>query len=222
MTGVKRPTYQAHSASSSGDQLVSWIVRGGLVLIVGVTAWWSYKSGMIKNLMSSPTQQPVVKTAEPVVGSAEPASKALFKVTMSSRPIGARIFFDCEEQPQPTPFMFEMEGNKLVHVSLKKEGYYPYAIDFTPIKNAQSMEADMQPLNRASYVSIRLINGGGNPVVEINGQRVCGNQVDLYPIPAGLPVQIRVRNPFTGAMAEQTVTLQADQKKVIELILGMN
>lgn len=220
MTAIKRPTYQA-SVANSGDPLTPWLVRGGLLLIVVVGGWWTYKSGLLRSF-TNPAPKVVTRSAEPIEGSAEPASKAQFKVTISSRPIGARISFECEQQPQPTPYMFELEGNKPVHVSLQKEGYYPYEIDFTPVKNAQSLEADMQPLNRASYVTVRLINGGGNPLVEINGKKVCSNNLDLYPIPAGLPVQIRARNPFTGAMAEQTVTLQADQKKAIELILGAN
>ena len=78
----------------------------------------------------------------------------------------------------------------------------------------------MQPLGRAAYISVRVINGGSNPVVEINGRRIGDRNVQVYPIPAEVPVQIRARNAFTGAMAETSVQLGADQKKSIELILG--
>lgn len=211
---------------SQGPDVVGWIVKSAVTVIFAIGGWWTWKNGTFSGMVGGPTGKKIAPIAassdRPLEsGSMETASKVNFQVTISSDPPGARIFFDCDDQQAFSPKIFNLEGNKPVHVTLRRDGYYPYEIDFTPIKDAQSLRALLQPLGRAAYVSINVINGGTDPVLEVNGRRICGNSTDIYPIPAGVPVQIRARNGFTGAMAETTVTLEAEQKKSVELILGV-
>lgn len=153
----------------------------------------------------------------------ETASSANYQVTVSSNPPGARIYLNGIDQNFFTPRIMNFEGQRPFHVTLKKDGFYYYEIDFTAVRDAQPLQANLQPLGQhAAYLSFHLIGGGTDPVVEINGHRVGDPApIEKYPIPARVPVQIRARNAFTGAMAETTVTLQPDEwKKNLELVLG--
>lgn len=219
MTPRPQPVFQ-----TQGPDIVGWIVKGGVTMIFVVGGWWSWKNGVIKDLLNAGKgAAPAIakdETKPPVGGTHEEASKGNYQVTISSDPSGARIYFDCQDQGAFTPKIFNMEGNKQVHVTLKKEGFFHYEIEFQAVKDAQSLRGVLQPLGRAAYVQINVLNGGVDPIVEVNGRRICDHSNGMnYPIPAGVPVQIRARNSF-GAMAETTVTLDADQKKAVELILG--
>jgi hypothetical protein len=118
--------------------------------------------------------------------------------------------------------MESFEAGKPVHITLKREGYYPAEIDFEPIRDAQSVNLILQPLGRAAYINIPQVFGGGaDPVIEINGRRI-GDKipVHMYPIPAGVQVQVRIRNNFTGAMVEKSIVVEPDNKQDLELIIG--
>lgn len=217
-TGIHKMPLRSPPPSVGVDDALGWIIRFGVVAVFAVGGIWAWKNKII-DLHGLTGGRAPAKAAAPVEGTIEPASKAAFKVTISSDPMGARILVDCQDTANFTPFMQEFEGNKSVHVSLKRDGYYPYDIDLVPVKNAQTLSAVMQPLSHTGFLSVHVSNGGTHPIVEINGKRICERDAELYPIPAGVPVQVRARNSFTGAMAEQTITAEADQKKTIELIL---
>ena len=227
-TGVYNSPYSHSSSSSSNVDWTDRLIKGGVALFAVTAVVWSVKSGMITQLLKSkpsasePAPAPVADNKPVPAGTTESASSALYQVTVGSDPAGAQIYFNCADQKSFTPKIFNLPGQKPVHITLRKEGFYPYEIDFTPIKDAQSLQANMQPLGRVAFVSIHVINAGLEPIIEINGRRVgsCNDTVTMYPIPAGVPVQLRARNPNTGGMAESTVTLEADQKKNIDLILG--
>lgn len=217
-SAVRQPAFQHAS-----PDYVGILMKFGVVGLVAFAGWYSWKTGMISDLIAR-QKGAIAKKGDtlPVSGTTENASKGNFQVTISSEPAGARIYFDGVDQQSFTPKIFNLEGNKTVHVTLKKENFFHYEIDFTPVKDAQSLIGNMQPLGHAAQISINLQNGGIKPVIEVNG-RVIGDlpPVASYPIPANVPVQIRARNSF-GAMAETTVTLEPDQKKGVELILGMS
>lgn len=221
-TGLPRRPSPAVDHGSSSDDIIGMIMKGGVAVIFAVAGWWAWKTGMISEMAKGGAQvAEKPKGLAPASGTTENASKVNYQVTISSEPPGASIYFEGVDQQSFSPKIFNMEGNKPIHVTLKKDGYYPYEIDFTPVKDAQSLQAVLQPLGRAAYITISVINGGANPVVEVNGRRIGEKPpVAVYPIPAGLPVQIRARNAFTGVMAERTITLEADQRQKIELILG--
>jgi len=67
---------------------------------------------------------------------------------------------------------------------------------------------------------LALINGGAQPVVEINGIKINETlPLKNYRIPAGIPVVIQVNNPFLGLKTEQTIVVQENESKTLELIL---
>lgn len=206
------------------DSAISWFVRVGITVIFVVGGYWAYQNKVFQDLFpaSSPKTESRAEQASTSPNRVEPEveTTTMYKVTLNSDPMGAEVFFEGISQGKTTPVMLELPARKSLHITMKKDGHYPYEIDFTPVSNPQTLQANMQPLGRAAYISVRVINGGSNPVVEINGRRIGDRNVQVYPIPAGVPVQIRARNAFTGAMAETSVQLGADQKKSIELILG--
>ncbi len=152
-------------------------------------------------------------------GDLETASKAEYFVTIHSNPIGAEIFVGGKSQGF-TPGQFRVEGKKPFHITLVKDRYLPYERDMIADRDALTFNATMLPLPRAGYLTINVVAGGDNPLIEINGQRL-GEKPPItnYPIPAGIPVIVRARNPFSDTFAEQSVTIQNNQKKTIELIL---
>ncbi len=156
---------------------------------------------------------------EATSGGLDTASKVEYFVTIHSNPAGAEILIDGKSQGF-TPGQFRIEGKKPFHVTLIKDRYLPYEREMIADRDALTFTATMMPLPRAGYLTINVIAGGDNPLIEINGQRL-GEKAPVtnYPIPAGVPVVVRARNPFSGTYAEQTVTIQNNQKKTIELIL---
>ncbi len=163
------------------------------------------------------TIQQASSEAQP--GDMETASKAEYFVTIHSNPMGAEIFVDGKRQGF-TPGQFRVEGKKSFHITLVKDRYLPYERDMIADNDAVTYSATMLPLPRAGYLTINVVAGGDNPMIEINGQRL-GEKPPItnYPIPAGIPVVVRAHNPFSDTFAEQSVTIQSNQKKTIELIL---
>jgi eukaryotic-like serine/threonine-protein kinase len=208
---------------------VGYATKFAIVALVISAAWWGYQNGVVSDLLKTTTAQHKKITlskseSAAVAGTSEVASTAIYQVTISSVPSGAKIYFDGIDQQSFTPKVFNLQAQKAVHVTLKKEDHYFYEIDFTPIKDAQSLNARLLPTNRqAAFVLVNVINGGFSPVIEINGQKVGDKPpfTDLYPVPAQSPVTIRARNEFTGAMAETTVNLNPEARKNVELILGL-
>ena len=174
------------------------------------TSYW------VSKLKATTTQQ---FAAEGQSGDFESASKAEYFVTVHSNPIGAEIFIDGKSLGF-TPGQFRVEGKKYFHMTLTKERYLPYEKDMIANSDATTYNATLQLLPRAGYLTINVVAGGNNPLIEINGQRL-GEKPPItnYPIPAGIPVIVRARNPFSDTFAEQSVTIQNNQKKTIELIL---
>jgi len=215
-----------HKQDSSGLAIFT-----AFAVIAGFS-FFAYTSGMLpfgpKSHNPKPTpvaeeKVPAPTTAPLPQGVIEQTSQANYQVTISSSPPGAHIYFDGVDQSSFTPKAMNLEGNKVVHVTLKKDGYYFYEIDFTAVRDAQPLQANLQALGEhAAYVSFALVGGGQNPILEINGHHIGDRApIEKYPIPARVPVQIRARNAFTGAMAETTITLQPDEwKKNLELVLG--
>ncbi len=158
-------------------------------------------------------------SSEVQTGDLDTASKAEYFVTVHSNPIGAEIFVDGKRQGF-TPGQFRVEGKKSFHMTLVKDRYLPYERDMIADRDAVTFSATMLPLPRAGYLTINIVAGGDNPMIEINGQRL-GEKPPItnYPIPAGIPVVVRAHNPFSDTFAEQSVIIQNNQKKTIELIL---
>jgi serine/threonine-protein kinase len=153
-------------------------------------------------------------------GETHEASKAEYFMTVYSNPSGAEVKVNGRSTGLITPAQIRVEGNKQAHLTLAKDGYITYELDLKVTQDGTTHQATLQPLPKAGYLSVTLVQGGQNPIIEINGQRL-GEKPPIvnYRVPAGVPVTIKARNPFTGAYAEQTLTVGNNQKKSIELIL---
>jgi serine/threonine-protein kinase len=221
-----------------GSGASAWGMRLVIFVLVGALGFLAYKNqNVLKKQLAGLNMSELTKVTENItnrVSGPSPAaegspttvaqsdfpSTAQYIITIESQPAGARIFIDGSDTGEFTPYRRTVEGNKAFALTLKKDGYLNYETSATATGNAQSVKATLQPVPKAAYISVNLINGGANPVLEVNGQRLNERvPIEKYTIPAGVPVRIHAHNPFTGATAEQTITVEENQKKSIELIL---
>lgn len=216
---VSRP--QSRPAEIPWDKVVS----GFFLLIVVVTLGFGYqyfsKNGSPQFLKVSYWKEKFdPKAKEATSGGIEAASKIEHFATVYSDPAGAEISINGKSTGQSTPAQIRVEGNKPFHITLTKEQFLTYEQGLTVDRDGFTHRATLQPLPKAGYVSINLVQGGENPVIEVNGQRL-GEKPPIvnYKVPAGVPVMIRVRNPFAGTSAEKLVTVGDNQKANVELIL---
>lgn len=216
-TGIIRPP---PAGPSFVDTAIDWGVRLGAFAIFAAGGWWAWQNGLIESMISKPANPPAAH--QPSEQTEDQASTQSFQVMIHSEPVGARIYLDGVDTRTFTPRSMVLPANKSVHITLKKEDYYHSEIDFTPLRDAQSAHLTLQPLGRAAYINIAQVFGGGSdPIIEINGRRVGDKMpIRMYPIPAGVEVQIRARNAFTGTMTETSVLLEPDSKRDLELIIG--
>jgi hypothetical protein len=164
-----------------------------------------------------PTQQ------DPEPQKTEQASTAQYTVLLVSEPIGAKIFINGEDSGAFTPNRRSLEAYKDYVVTLKKEGYLNYEGTIRAMQNGSTFSMSMQPAQKAAYVSISVANGGLNTVIYVNGIRLGEKPpITRYAIAAGTPVRITAYDPFYKLSAEQVVNVEANQKKSVNLILGMD
>ena len=234
-TAKSRPTSKTMTRLKRRPQPIDWsrhlptIFRSIAVLAICFSVFYAYKS-IPKQYLTTAFWALKFKKPDPPkeilleanAGETESASKAEYFVTIFSNPVGAEIFIDGKSQGY-TPGQFRVEGKKPFHFTLLKDRYLPYEKDMVANQDATTINATMMPSPKAGYLTIHVVAGGDSPVIEINGQRLGEKPpVTNYPIPAGVPVVVRARNPFSGTSAEQTVTIQNNQKKTIELILQVD
>lgn len=151
------------------------------------------------------------------------ASTSQYTVLIVSEPVGARIYINGEDTGAYTPNRRSLESFKDYVVTLKKEGYLNYEGTVRPMQNGTTFTMSMQPAQKAAYISISVANGGLNTVIYVNGIRL-GEKPPIakYAIPASTPVRITAYDPFYKLSAEQIVRVEANQKKSVDLILGVD
>ena len=165
-----------------------------------------------------PPIEPTPKNPEPQPNPVLPNQQNT--VYIQSVPTGARIFVDGQDTGMITPFQQRIENGKEVVITLKREGYQPYERKEKITENGAVYKYSLLPMPQMGYVNLELVNGGHNPVVIINGQRI-EEKLPLkdYPVIAGAPVKIEAHNPFTGLSAEQTVQVEANKRIQVNLLL---
>ncbi len=217
-TAIKSSEFTRSRYTPQPSNEVNYTLFGGVALfLVGALGLYFY----MKDPGTAPVKQPVavspgVKPSQPI----ESASKVEHFVTVYSNPSAAEIKVNGQPTNLTTPAQIRVEGNKPFHLTLNKDNYLSYEQEVTVTQDGTTYKATLQPLPKAGYLSINIVQGGQNPVIEINGRRL-GERPPItnYRIPAGIPVVVEARNPFTGASAKQTVVIGNNQKKSIELIL---
>jgi eukaryotic-like serine/threonine-protein kinase len=155
-----------------------------------------------------------------IQGSIELATTASTKVSVSSNPSGAKIFVDNVATDQLTPSIVTVTSNKETNIILKKENYNQFQIKKT-FSEPSSLTAELIPTPPMGYLDIEIINGGENPIIEVNGVKLNDKApIIQYPVPAFNDTIINVRNPFSGYTARQKVKVAKNKTEKVLLILG--
>lgn len=224
-TGVKRPPPLPRASAPTH----SWTNRALGAAFVVVAALGFLKSDILKGFTTPaskvegslpvPTLQPSVIL--PSEGSTENASKQPYVVVIESRPAGARVFINGIDTGMITPSRRVIDANQEFTVAFRLDGYQYYEKRERAVVNGHQIFASLLPLPKMGYINLEVMNGGSNPVVIINGQRL-DEKLPLrnYAIPAGTLVKIQAHNPFTGLSAEQAVTVGVNQRIQVNLILS--
>jgi len=224
------------AATAVRDQLVTWGLIATIVggSIFGARYLFTSPSGqkMVQNLLPGEGKNPASpkgpeSAPAPAVHEAsentDQASTGQYTVLLVSEPVGARIFINGEDTGAFTPNRRTLEANKDFIVTLKKEGYLNYEGVIKVVQNGSTFTMSMYPAQKAAYVSISVANGGLNTVIYVNGLRLGEKPpISRYAIPAGTPVRITAYDPFSKLSAEQVVRVDANQKKSVNLILGVD
>jgi eukaryotic-like serine/threonine-protein kinase len=152
-------------------------------------------------------------------GKTDLSATGLVTVTITSEPIGAKVFVDGRGLSAVTPTQVQIPANRDVKLNLEKTGFMAYESTITASENGKTFRATLLT-GRTGVLNLSLINGGAAPEIEINGMKIA-EQLPLknYRLPAGVPVIIKVKNTFLGLKAERTLVLDENESKNLELIL---
>jgi len=235
-TSTKFKTTPSHSLVV--EQAVTW----GLIAVIAAGTvfggWYFYNTPggqrVVRGLLGSgekqmsnatPAYQPTLPSTQ---GSADQSSKepsasstAQYTATLISEPSNARIFINGEDTGAYTPNRRTLNAAKDYVITLKKEGFLNYEGTVRAMQNGQTFTMSMQPAQKAAYISINVPNSGLNTVIYVNGIRLGEKPpISKYAIPAGTNVRITAYDPFSKLSAEQTVKVEANQKKSVDLILS--
>ena len=235
-TVSKRMAIQRSGVSS--EDILVWTMRAMIVaaLIVGTYLGYDFFRKNDPKILAKkylpqqlivliwPPPKPVVAVVpqdpEPV-GEVHMASSSLHKVTINSNPTGARIYIDEQDTMALTPHQLELDSNKSYVLKLKKEGFHPQETRIKTDKNPTSLSFNLIAMAESGYVTIEVINGGTNPIIEVDGVRLTQQPpVEKLAINSKVPVRITARNPFTNLSDEVTVMVQPKTKQTVQLIVG--
>ncbi len=227
-SGIRNPRF----IQNSNNSFLSYF----LVIIILLGSGYFYMSNStsqnfgakIKNTLGLQHSSPTVaetKTTTPeqsqLVQQTDVASKQPVVISITSQPQGARIYIDGQDTGMITPARKAIDSGKEFTVSLRLAGYQLYQKKDTAESNGYQVSATLLPLPKMGYLDIDLTNGGSNPVVMINGQRVEDKfPLKNYAVTAGQSIRIQAHNPFTGLSTEQVITVEANQRRQINLILS--
>jgi hypothetical protein len=142
-------------------------------------------------------------------------------VMIESVPNGARIFIDGKDSGMITPARTNIEANREFTLGLRKEGYHFYERKETATRNGLTVSATMQAATDIGYLTIEIINGGSDPVILLNNQRLTEKPpIRMLAVPADKPLKIEAYNVFTKLRAVQTVQVGNNQRRQVNLILS--
>lgn len=228
--GTRTSMPRSASSSSSMENITGMAMKAviGLVAIVGV--WWVYNNFVAKK---SPLKAPAAVGLTPAPPSGETqanngtvqqldmsATSPEYTVTIYSTPDRARVVIDGVDTGEFTPARKTVKANTPFSLRLVKEGYTDVVTTITPTYEAYSFTGTLQRLPRVASVIINIVNGGANPELRIAGVPVnIKPSGDAYLIQAEVGVKIQARNKTTGLSAETTVTVPADQRKILDMYL---
>ncbi|AHZ83536.1 protein kinase [Bdellovibrio bacteriovorus] len=224
-TSIGRP---APSSSMEDITGIAMKAVGALLVVVGL--WWGYtnfvakkspgKSGATAGLTPKPATAGNAQAAGTLQQTELAATSPEYTVTIYSNPGGARVVIDGNDTGEFTPVRKTVKANTPYSLRLVKEGYTDLVTTITPTYEAYSFTGTLQRLPRVASLIINIVNGGANPELRIAGVPVSIKPSgDAYLIQAEVGVKIQARNKTTGLSAETTITVPADQRKIVDLYL---
>lgn len=192
------------------------------IVFVGGLLFWknpSVKAMFSKDKTVASTSESDQALPKPEEHQTELAATGLATVTITSDPHGAEIFIDGHNTDTVTPAQIQIPSNKDVVLKLEKIGYLAYENTIYASESGKTFRATLLS-GKSGALNLALINGGAQPVVEINGIKISDKlPLKNYRIPAGIPVVIQASNPFLGLKSEQTIIVEENESKSLELIL---
>lgn len=230
--GFPGHTYPSTNKGSSSaiENVTGMMMKAVIGLVVAVGGWWFYSNFVGKKRPNRTPSAGLTSVTVPGVNNnatlpnpqqAEMAATAPeYTVTIYSSPDRARVVIDGVDTGEFTPVRKTVKANTPFGLRLVKEGYTDLVTTITPTYEAYSFTGTMQRLPRVASVMINIINGGASPELRIAGVPVAIKPSgDAYLIQAEVGVKIQALNKTTGLSAETTVTVPADQRKLIDLYL---
>lgn len=216
-----------HQTQVSNDKSSKWLTRVAIVLIISGIGWIGYNRFIANSKVTSSVNdqaeqsQPVkVNQILPPPTTQDFTSKVEYKLSILTDPPGARIYLNGKDTGAFTPYQLNVEGNTPLHFTFTKEGYNTFEINKTISQDSDTLRAQLLALQKPGFLTIKVVNGGTNPAIEVDGQRLYTNPPIInYPIRANSAVRVWAKNPFLQAEAEQIVTVESNTRKEIELVL---
>ncbi|KYG62107.1 serine/threonine-protein kinase [Bdellovibrio bacteriovorus] len=224
-----RTSIPRSASSSSMEDMTGLVMKAVIGLVVVVGGWWVYNNFVAKKTPKAPAVSGATTTAPNSPNTAAnggtqqldmAATSPEYTVTIYSSPDRARVVIDGVDTGEFTPARKTVKANTPFSLRLVKEGYTDLVTTITPTYEAYSFNGTLQRLPRVASVIINIVNGGANPELRIAGVPVNIKPTgDAYLIQAEVGVKIQALNKTTGLSAETTVTVPADQRKILDLYL---
>ncbi|WP_413568623.1 protein kinase domain-containing protein [Bdellovibrio sp. HCB117] len=226
--GGTRTSIPRSASSSSMEDMTGLVMKAVIGLVVVVGGWWVYNNFVAKKTPKAPAVSGTVTAPNTPNTAANGGTQQLdmaatspeYTVTIYSSPDRARVVIDGVDTGEFTPARKTVKANTPFSLRLVKEGYTDLVTTITPTYEAYSFNGTLQRLPRVASVIINIVNGGANPELRIAGVPVNIKPTgDAYLIQAEVGVKIQALNKTTGLSAETTVTVPADQRKILDLYL---
>lgn len=144
----------------------------------------------------------------------------IIPINIQSNPSGAIVEID-GRQIGITPYRGSLPTGTTSKIMLRKEGYISFERqELISGENPIRIEAVLQPEPPKGYLVIEMIGAPLDTVIEINGRRIDDkSQLNLYAVPARIPIEIRAYSPFSNASTSTTVSVEVNQKRSVRLVL---
>lgn len=220
VTQISKVNSVHQSRSSSGLDMA---MKFFFVVALGLASFWGYtnylKPQQNEANLASKTKKPPT-TPDGNSGKIEMGSTARVSISVTSQPVGARIFIDGKDTGQLTPSIVPVVANKEVVISMIKDGFQRYETNKQFTQTA-SFAATLLPLTSGGYLNIYVVNGGAKPAIFVNGQRLAEElPIKKYRVNANAEIVVYAENAITRLSDQVKVKLAADEIRDIELILG--
>ncbi len=213
------PPNNKSQSSSGGDMAMKLF----FVVALGLASFWGYTNYLKPQQNETNLANNTKKTQispDGNSGKIDMGSTARVSISVTSQPLGARIFIDGKDTGQLTPSIVPVVANKEVVITMVKDGFQRYETNKQFAQTA-SFAATLLPQTSGGYLNIYVVNGGVKPAIFVNGQRLAEElPIKKYRVNANAEIVVYAENAITRLSDQVKVKLAADEIRDIELILG--